>query len=282
MFEASRIDYSPAVQKASIVNFILRVFRPIVRIGLRYSLSVEEFHQIIRWLAVQELYEHEEFRNRRKQFTSRVACLTGLSRKEVKRLKDMPSPFYAVTASKDNRAVRVLRGWLEDPRAITKDNQPQTLPLTAEQGFSFTQLCKEYSGDVPSRTILDELILRGNVELINEEQVRLVSEAYVPSGSADELLNLTGICLGDFAATLEYNLRAEVSQENRLCQKQGYARHVPLEKVPVLRHKLAQSANEFILKMHRLVSSYDEPRPSPRKQYKSVGLGVYYVERNPG
>ena len=70
---------------------ILRLLRPLVRILLRNGVSYSTFADYAKWVYVDVASKEFGIRGR-KQSTSRVSVLTGLSRKEVMRVRQLPRP----------------------------------------------------------------------------------------------------------------------------------------------------------------------------------------------
>jgi len=89
---------------------------------------------------------------------SRLSVITGLTRKEVtaivNEIKGDPSSRPAEV--KEQRALRVLRGWKLDPRFCDNKGQPAPLPLRGDRR-SFSALVREYGGDVTPNSVLKEL-----------------------------------------------------------------------------------------------------------------------------
>ena len=93
--------------------------------------------------------------------TSRIAILTGLTRKEVQALLDMPVNREGRYEDEYNRAARVITGWLRDPDFGDGKGHPSPLRMAGKR-LSFGALVKRYSGDIPVRAMLDELIRVGS------------------------------------------------------------------------------------------------------------------------
>src|SRR5262249_8644233 len=109
---------------------------------------------------------------RSKQFKSRAAILTGLSRKEVMRLS-VQTPPHETDVYCRNRAARVVAGWCSPPYADPRGN-PRGLPLQ-DGDDAFAHLGRSCGGDVPHRAILDELTGCGAVERLDGDRLRLKS-----------------------------------------------------------------------------------------------------------
>lgn len=182
LLHAERPDRSQVEEmRRGLVQFAMRVLRPVLRVLLRGGLSYPELNQICRWLCVDITMNEQEFfiPRRRRQFKARVACITALSRKEVLRLYSCPRPERNPELRSHNRAHRVLEGWLHDPAYRDESGRPLAIPFRAGDGRrSFSALVGEYSGDIPPRAILDELLRVGCCEMLSEDEVRLRHPVY--------------------------------------------------------------------------------------------------------
>src|SRR5262245_55906575 len=90
------------------------------------------------------------WRPRRLSFRSRIAILSGLTRKEVQRLLAQPPHAEAVTEEEYHRASRVITGWVRDPDFGDGKGHPHPLRMEGKRA-SFSALVKRYSGDIPVR-----------------------------------------------------------------------------------------------------------------------------------
>jgi len=90
------------------------MLRPLVRLLLRRGVSFKAFSDLLRWLNVDVTME-EFGLSGRKQSVSRVSVVTGLTRKEVSRLINLPGQQDHASSDKYNRLSRVVAGWRRDP-----------------------------------------------------------------------------------------------------------------------------------------------------------------------
>lgn len=180
--EASDIDQDPGALRRALLLFAETALRPIIRILLRYGLSYPEFNQISRKLYVDTVMNEAEFRipQRRRQYKARVACLTGLSRKEVLRLVSAERAVENPELESYNRAARVLEGWWTDERFLDDKGRPVALPFRAAPGRrSFSALVADYSGDIPPRAVLDELRRAGVCDASGDDEVHVLKRHYM-------------------------------------------------------------------------------------------------------
>ena len=140
---------------------VTKLLHPLVRLLLRHGVSHAEFSDWAKQAFVKEAGEHFGVSDK-KPTVSRIAIVTGINRKEVKRIQELPEQA-STTSSKHNRAARVVTGWLQDKDFHDKSGNPRSLEY-GEANQEFNLLVKRHSGDVPARALLDELVRVGTVE----------------------------------------------------------------------------------------------------------------------
>lgn len=102
---------------------------------------------------------------------ARIAALTGLTRVDVSRvLKSGGS--VPVEDDQLNRATRVAIGWRTDRLYLDKRKNPRRLPISST-GIGFNHLVRKYSGDIPVRAMLAEMLRLGLVSQSNSGLVTL-------------------------------------------------------------------------------------------------------------
>ena len=197
----------PVLQRA-LVSLIVRTLRPIARIALRHCMSCLEFEDIARWVFVDVALNDPllSLSGRGRQFKSRAAILTGLSRKEVMRLSRQPMPGDKELPSR-NRAARVVAGWLMPPY-VDGRGAPKVLSIKGGHE-SFLSLVRSYGGDVPYRAILDELLDNGVVERVNGKGLRLKSKGKLYPRGSHEALQKAGDGLDGLLAHVEKHLHTD-------------------------------------------------------------------------
>ena len=193
---------------------MVRILRPIARIALRHNMSSIEFEEISRWVFVDVALRDPvlTLTGRNKQFKSRAAILTGLSRKEVMRLSRQPTPGEHGDVACRNRAARVIAGWMSPPYADSR-GKPRVLPVK-DGSDSFVQLVKSCGGDVPYRAILDELVESGAVERVGGKSLRLKSNGKPYMRGSPEALQRAGEGMEGLLASVERHFHSEPRRKN--------------------------------------------------------------------
>ncbi len=138
---------------------------------------------------------------------SRIAVMTGVHRKDVRRIRAQGRPAAPRGAS---LAMQVFARWRSDPRYLTARGAPRQLPRQASAGEapvpSFESLVLAVTRDVHPRTVLDELLRLGIVESRPGDRVRLTQTAFVPAADDRAMVSLAVANLGDHAAAVGANL----------------------------------------------------------------------------
>ena len=118
-----------------------RILMALVRCLLRNGMSYGEFDRIARKCYVDVAFRHFAPAGK-KQTVSNVAILTGLNRKEVKKLAELDLGQATADNRQYNRVVRVLGGWINDSRYLLANGNPRDLDYEGEGSFS--ELVKSY------------------------------------------------------------------------------------------------------------------------------------------
>jgi hypothetical protein len=259
-----------------------RVLRPLFRILLRNHMSFKAFVDIAKHTYV-EVAADEFGIPGKKTSVSRVALLSGLTRKEVQRLLDAPAVDDAEAGERYNRAARVVAGWVRDPEFSDAEGNPKILTLqdTAAGGrAAFAALARRFSGDIPFRAVLDELLRVGVVEKLDDDGIRLKTRAYVPeSGDADKL-NILGTDVSDLVATIDHNLQHGAADP--FFQRKVMYDNVPVEALQEFRRMSGAQAQALLERLDKWLSQHDRdtrPETGGTGQIRT-GIGIYYFEEN--
>jgi hypothetical protein len=217
----------------------------------------------------------------RKQTASRVSILTGLSRKEVARLRQLDTGSDYETIQQYNRAARVISAWVREPEFHEVSGHPAPLPVEGNTA-SFSALVRRYSGDMPVRAILDELLRVRAVELLDDGRIRLLARSYVPGAGEVEKLGILGTDVADLIATIDWNLRTPVDET--YFQRKVQYDNLPAEVMPELHVLARQRAQALIEQLDLWMAAHDRD-VTPTVQgtgRKRAMLGIYYFEEDWG
>jgi hypothetical protein len=245
---------------------------------LRYGLPYGVFADVAKRVYV-EVARDEFTIYGRKQTRSRVSVLTGLSRKEVKRVESLVRPTDAEAAQRYNRAARVLSAWTRDPLYLDTSGLPRPLDVEGNPQ-SFAALAKKYSGDVPARAILDELLRVGALALDQDGRAHLLARAYIPvSGEVDKLAIL-GADVGDLISCIDHNLTSPPA--DAFFQRKVSYDNLPRDAADELRPLAAIRAQALLEELDAWMALRDrDTNPSVGGAGRArASVGIYYYEES--
>ena len=258
---------------------VTRILRPLVRILLRRSVPYQTCAELLRWVYADVAMKEFGIEGRR-QTKSRVAVITGLSRKEVDRLLKLPAPSERSNGEKKpwHRATRVLSGWAEDPSYRTEAGRPQSIPVEGDAP-SFQHLVETYSGGTTVRSVLDEVLRAGAVEKLSSGRLKLIRPYYVTEGGDRDLQNLDvlGISGAELLNTIAYNIEPDQTDPRfqRLVFQIDVPEHARDGARAHVRERCQALANEID---GYLAEQAREGGKSDGEPVHRMGIGIYYFE----
>lgn len=256
--------------------------RPLARLLLRNGIPFAEFAELVKRAYVDAALE--DFADeRRKPTDSRAAVMTGLTRKEVKKQREILAGEQDGSrgARYENRASRVVSGWVHDAAFQAGDGEPAELPFDGP--LSFSELVRRYSGDMTPRAVLEELERVGVVEAEASGTLALRQRAYVPAGDSEEMLQIFGEDVSDLIATIDHNLTGSEGDSQPLFQRTLVYNNIPPEVMARWRRYAAEQSQTMLEQLDKWLGPHDRDIASHGKGKVSgdsvrTGVGIFYFE----
>lgn len=267
------------------LNALYACLIPISRLLLRSGITYRQFADVAKRAFVHEALAETDARGRPAN-TSRVAVKTGLSRKEVRRVRDAieATTKSAVSDSADHSGppARVLHAWHVDPRFVDELGVPRVLAF--EDGpASFTALVHAVAGDVPPGAVRAELRRAGAIVELDDGRIRVTKRHFVP-GNVDEraITTISGMFF-PLAAGLVHNTNPSRNTDGFI-QRFAFSDKLPPALVPAFRHWARAESTRFIESMDDWLAAHEESGSSttdPSGVAFRTGVGVFYYEGPP-
>jgi hypothetical protein len=250
------------------------LLRPIASVVLKCGMTWREFSELSKSVFVSVASDEFGIRGRPTN-VSRMSILTGISRKEVKRQRDLLAAPANAVSPKTTDATRLLSGWHQDPDYVGDDGQPLALE-PAGQNPSFRSLFNRYGGDTPEQTLSRELLKAGSIEKDDQGRYVAMRRYHMPVEMDAGSVRFFGTNLFDHANTLCNNVTGDPNKR----RLEGFAidDQIDPDAVEEFRAYLDQRGQQFLeeiddwLSQHRLDPNESESTPV------RLGLGVYAVE----
>lgn len=272
------MDIGIAPLTSALNRAVLRVLHALTRVLVRHGLPLPAFVELAKRAYVDVALRDFAIPGR-KPSVSRAALLTGLTRKEVQRLiEEAESGAASDPGPPQNRAARVVAGWVHDADFHGTDGQPLALPFDGD-GATFSALVRKYSGDVPPRAVLDELLQVANVERDGDGRLKLLKRVYVPRASDGAKLRILGNDVPRLIATIDHNLQGV--DPPRFQQSVMYD-NLPVEAIEEFRELSRRHSRELIELLGAWLAKHDrDANPEVRGSGRmSAGVGIFYFEDN--
>ncbi len=183
-----------------------RILRPLIRLLLSHGIHFQTFCDLVKSAYIQ--VAEDEFKLEDKpQTDSRISLLTGVHRRDVKRLRDNPETESSFTPQASLSA-QLLARWSGNPEHLDPQGAPLPLPRLASKGGdrSFEALVQSVSKDFRSRVVLDEWLRQGIATLDEHDNVHLAADAFVSPQGIEEKVFFFGQNIHDHLAATVHNM----------------------------------------------------------------------------
>ena len=277
---------SPPPAPDALLKPLARLLRPLIRLLIRSGVTFPVLADLLRSLYV-EVAARDLLTEPKAQTDSRISLLTGVHRKEIRRLRTQQTAPDEGTPPVVTLSSQIIARWLGgSPYA---DEQGRALPLpriarsTGEA--SFEGLVESVTRDVRPRTVLDDWIGQHIVFLDGEGRVCLDAAAFIPRPGGEEQLFYFARNLHDHIAAATENVAA-VGPAPFLDRSMHYDRLRP-ETAAQLETTAREAAQHLLTDVNRIaleMADADDKAmsPAPGAPLRRINLGVYvYVEDDP-
>lgn len=247
---------------------------------LRSGIGYVQFAEMAKHAFVEEALGERDARGRVTNL-SRVAIRTGISRKEVARIRssilqlkhELAEP--AIDTANSGHAARVLQLWHADSRFIDSTGHPRDLPMGGD-GITFSLLVRAAGGDVPPGAVRAELVDAGAVAELEDGRMRPTKRYFVPADVGEDLLVGFTHFVVPILAGLVRNTDRDCSQP--FFQRLAYSDRLTASSVPVFREISKGLSSSFLQTVDDWLSINESNLDLPASSLHGVGVGVFYYE----
>jgi Family of unknown function (DUF6502) len=255
------------------------ILQPLARLMIDHGLQLPSMLDLLKKALVNEAMSTYGLSDKGSSDT-RIALLTGVHRKDVKRLREAPAtqevatPMIPVASS-------VVARWISEPRFLNADQTARPLARTPARGKpgepDFTTLVAEVSRDVGARAVLDELERLGVVELREDGYVDLLSTAFVPHEGLGESFHFLATNVSDHLASAVHNL-SPTRRNALMLEQSAFSSNLSPEQAEQLQ-KMARRLWANALRQFLQTATVAEERSQGADgSRRNVRFGVYFHE----
>ncbi len=254
------------------------LMQPLVRILVRHGVSYNEFNEVLKNVFV-EVAERDFGIPGRKPSQSRIAIITGLTRKEVAKQKAiLDGDVLPQDSSNLNRVTRVLLGWHTDSEYTGPYGLPLELSFDPSEGVGITSLVRKYSGDMAPRAMLDELLRVGAVEKVSAGAFKVLTRAYVPESLHPDALERLGEVIKNFVSTVEFNTEKSAPGAGRFERVVFADNGLRIELLPSFDRLLRTKGQQLLVELDNWLSAQESHESAENSEITTIktGVGIYH------
>ncbi|HKE44517.1 MAG TPA: DUF6502 family protein [Steroidobacteraceae bacterium] len=263
--------------KALILTSCRTLLVPIARLLLKSGVTWKEFCEVARRTFVHVATAEFGIRGRPTN-VSRVAILTGMTRREVRRQRDLLESDPQPEAGYMSKASRVLSGWHQDRDFIDANSEPRALEIDAG-GLSFAELARRYGGDIPPGALLKELQSGDAIERLPDGRIRATKRVFLPRQMEPAQVRLWASALLDMGTTLEHNLTRDKVNAPRF-ERRALSLRVDRRALPAFRQFLENEGQAFLERIDEWLTQHQAGAEDAESAIR-LGAGVYHIEEIP-
>lgn len=271
-------EHAAAAASAGLVAAVRRVLRPLVRLLIARSVSFPVASGLLRSLFVEVAVEEFPVEGK-PQTDSRITLLTGVHRKDVKRLREQRHPALRPPRAASLGSQLIAR-WLTLAEYLDDGGQPRSLSRlpAAEDDHSFESLVRSINTDIRPRVVLDEWQRLGLVHVDDDDRVHLNVQGFIPAKGSDEMTYFFGRNLHDHAAAAVSNMLGDAAPFlERSVNYGGLSRAAVDELTDLAQRKGGELLRELNARALRLQQR--DAKKADASHRANVGLYVFAEDR---
>mgnify|MGYP001025392917 CR=1 FL=1 len=262
-----------------ILDALYSLMRQVARVLLRSGIGYREFAEITKTAFVDVATIDYGLRGRPTNI-SRVAVMTGLTRKEIRRIREKIEGAEASKVYRTVPASDVLHFWHTDPDFLDDNGLPAVLAFGGSD-HSFADLVKKYGGDIPPGAMRTELKRVGAISEDDDGGMRALKRNFsLPTSSEKIAEGLVG--LSAMAQTIAHNAESLEKGVSTYVQRTVETKRVSSEDAKRLRRITTSRLIEFSESMDDLFGAYEALHENEIENPREIiGVGLYYFEGEP-
>jgi hypothetical protein len=208
------------------------------------------------------------------RLTSRISTMTGLTRREVRRIQQNPLPELPPTRS---AATDLLTHWTSQPAYVDAAKAPIAIPRQGPEP-SFEALAAKVTKDVHARSLLAEMIRLNLVRHHKDtDMVELLEDVFVPNEDWPQMVGFLGTNVGDHLQAAVTNVLGDGHQH---FEQALLADELSSESITQAKALISTQWRDLITTLGpQLQALMDADKAAQRPQDQSIRIGLYSLSK---
>ena len=253
---------------------LARILRPLVRLLIARGVPFPAATEVLRSLYVEVASDEFQVEGKR-QTDSRVHLLTGVHRKDVKRLREARDAPPAAPRKVSLTSLLIAR-WTTLDEYRDERGRPRALPRASSDEASFESLVRSINTDIRPRVVLDEWQRLGIADVDDEDRITLRVEAFVPPKGSDEILHFLGRNARDHLAAAVHNV---LGDGDPFLERSTVYDQLGEQSVAELRDLAAERGMDALRTVNQralALQQRDAGLPAATRAMKRISFGAYF------
>lgn len=260
--------------QAALVKAVTMICRPLVRLLIEKGMTFPQFRELMKELYV-DVADSCFSLDEKKSSDSRIFVLTGVHRKDIKRIRQQAEKDSQQVISSASLSGEIVARWTSMPEYLDSKGKPRQLMRTERNNEpGFDQLVSSVSKDVRPKVILDEW-LRLNIVRLKEDFVVLNKSAFVTNKEFKEMAYYLGHNVHDHIASCVNNI---LDEDEAMLERSVYYASLTEDSVNKLRTIASKKGNELLQNINKqAIKLYDADKNRDDATCR-MRLGVYWFQ----
>jgi hypothetical protein len=261
-------------KQSLVANAMKRVLRPFIKLMLANDLGYTFAIDLLKTLFV-EVADNEFMIDGKRQTDSRISLISGVHRKDVRRLRDNLPDVDEVIPQNISLGSQLMAIWNTNAAYVNEDGTPKSLPrLSSEAQYeSFESLVRSITTDIHPRAVLDELTRLALVRIDADNYVHLVTDAFIPQEGLEEKAFFFGHNLHDHAEAAVANISGQQPGYLERCVHYDQLTKASVDQISELAKKQSMKTLQEIFKLADACAEQDK---SSQDANMRITYGVYF------
>lgn len=261
------------------------ILRPIVSLCVRCGIGFHEFSSLARSAFVTVVTDEYGLRGRPANI-SRIAAMTGISRKEIRKIRDEMQYMRWTPAMEISPANLLLHYWhYDDDFSVERG---VAAPLAADGDLGFSALVSRYAGDIPAGALKEALKSAGVVQE-RDGVITVCKRYYQPENFDEDFLRNISLSIKNLAETVAHNAKLVARDDfsQALNETQGrFERFAWSDQLSddfrlAFRAWVRTEGEAFIEKADHWIGGNESPKNLWEfEKTRSIGVGLYFFEED--
>ena len=258
----------------ALIKAVSMLCRPLIRLLIEKGITFPQLRDLLKELYVD--VAHKDFSlDGNEPSDSRIFVLTGIHRKDIKRIRQQAEPVYSNVTASASISGEIVARWTSLPDYLDEKGGPRPLPKNSKADeVDFEGLVSSVNKDVRPKVILEEW-LRLKIVRLKDDHVVLNKSAFVTNKEFNELAYYLGHNVHDHVASCVNNI---LEENDPMLERSVYYARLREDSVKKLNAIANKKGDEMLQHLNKqAIKFYETDKDYEDAKYR-MRLGVYWYQ----